>query len=165
MDSAPPTEVPAKALTLVALAAALLLMVQGAQLMRNELGFSRAGTEVSFWGRADYQPSEETILATTNTISTLVANCPGHPDYFALQANAAVWQAYWAQRKEDREVHAARAISSQYCALRSRPAHRHGWVKMVEYASRVPGEKAIVVMAQEKLAALSVGSAPDATSQ
>ena len=48
-------------IALPVLALSLLGAWQGAQLMQRDLAFEAARTEVSFWGRGNYQPTEQAI--------------------------------------------------------------------------------------------------------
>jgi len=148
----------------IALAMAVAVVAQAANLFSQNLLFTRAQTEVSFWGRGDYRPDEETIRRTSELLNDLLVSEPAHPDYLGLQANATVWLAYWSAH-DDREQYAQRAINIQYAALLPRPAHRHSWVKLAEYLSRTGARSEgseqraqLAAMAQTKLSALLAGT-------
>ena len=135
----------------------LVVTWQAATVLQQDLAYTRPQTEVSFWGRDAYQPDTRTIKATGNTIATLVKGRPGHPEYLALQANYSSWQAYRAQTMEERMAYGRQAVNSQMAAQQSRPAHRHGWQKVIEYASRTTDGEALLNGAKERLQALQSG--------
>jgi hypothetical protein len=149
---------PSRLLTLPLLALALSGVVQAANLFSQNLEFTAAETEVSFWGRGNYHPEAATIARTSQAMESLLTSQPAHPDYLALQANALVWLAYWAQEAEARATYAEQAVSTQYAALESRPAHRPSWEKLLEYASRSEGNEPMATLAQARINALN--SAP-----
>ena len=136
------------------LALALAGVVQGVNLFRQNLLFIEAETEVSFWGRGSYIPTEKTIGNTNRSIDTLLGHQPAHPGYLALQASALVWQAYWAAESDQQQGLGRRAIGVQQAALISRPAHRHSWTKLIEYAQRTQGEETLIHQAQAGLKGL-----------
>jgi hypothetical protein len=136
------------------LALALAGVVQGVNLFRQNLLFIQAETEVSFWGRGSYRPTEKTIRNTSQSIDTLLGHQPANPGYLALQASALVWQAYWAEESDQQQRLGKRAISVQQTALISRPAHRHSWTKLIEYAERAQGSEALIVQARAGLKGL-----------
>jgi len=143
----------------IALGLAVAVVMQAAGLFRQNLLFTRAQTEVSFWGRGDYRPDEVTILGTSKLLDGLLQSKPKHPDYLGLQANKAVWLAYWSGPGAAGEHSSRQAISSQYAALVSRPAHRHSWVKLMEYLSRGESSEqntALAHLAQARLASLTL---------
>ena len=133
---------------------ALAATWQAASLMQQNLAFTKAQTEVGFWGRGQYQPESGTIKHTGQSINAIVQRSPGHPDYLGLQANYATWRAYWAQAMEERMAFSLQAMASQKNALETRPAHRHSWSKMVEYAARTSTGEAAQIAAQAHLQAL-----------
>lgn len=120
---------------------ALLLVfvaaVQSAALFKQNLLFTRAETELSFWGRTNYQPTQSTINHTVQTINTLLQHAPQHPNYLSQKAYAHAWQAYWAQTPQQAAQHATQALSSQQGAMQSRPAHPQSQRKMLEYRATV----------------------------
>jgi hypothetical protein len=133
---------------------ALAATWQAASLLQQNLAFTKAQTEVGFWGRGEYQPESSTIENTGRRINTLVQRSPGHPEYLGLQANYATWRGYWAQDMEERMAFSLQAMASQKSALQTRPAHRHSWSKMVEYAARTSTGEAAQIAAQAHLQAL-----------
>ena len=140
--------------TLLALAAALTGVVQSASLLQQDLLFTRAQTEVSFWGRGEYQPTPATIRGTEQQINQLVAITPDHPEYLSVQANSLAWQAYWAEDKETTQRYGNSAVNAQYQALESRPAHGRSWEKLAEYSASTEGNEALVLLGQSRLAQL-----------
>jgi hypothetical protein len=142
------------------LALALVAAYTGFTTFAQDLAFTNAQTELSFWGSDSYQPEPETIKYTGQTIDALLQHAPGHPEYLGLQANYAAWQAYWATGTMERASYNQQAVRSQYKALQSRPAHRHSWTKLVEYASRTTTGEAVLNEAKAHLQALTVAEAP-----
>lgn len=141
----------------IALALVVAGVTQAAALFRQNLLFTRAQTEVGFWGRGGYQPDEATITRTAKQLDGLLRSSPAHPDYLGLQANAAAWQAYWAGKTDQQ------AVTSQYAALQSRPGHRYSWVKLAEYLGRSPAteqNQQLATLAQKRLSALSANITP-----
>jgi hypothetical protein len=136
------------------LALALVGAHRGFTTFAQDLAFTNAQTELSFWGSDSYQPEPETIKYTGQTIDALLQNAPGHPEYLGLQANYAAWQAYWSKNRNNRASFNSQAVQSQHKALQSRPAHRHSWSKMVEYAARASTGEAILQQARARLQAL-----------
>lgn len=133
---------------------ALAGVVHGVNLFRQNLLFIEAETEVSFWGRGSYRPTEKTIRITNRSIDTLLGHQPANPGYLALQASALVWQAYWAEQSDRQQGLGRRAIEVQQTALISRPAHRHSWTKLIEYAQRTRGSEALIAQASAGLKGL-----------
>jgi hypothetical protein len=136
--------------------AALALVYQAAQLMRQDLIYTGAQTELSFWGRGDYQPVAGNVEGTRKAIESLLRRSPGHPDYLSLQAGYDVWRAYWASNPRDREQLGEQAVRSQYQALVSRPAHRRSWLKLEGYAARIADGQALFEEARDRLRVLQV---------
>ncbi len=123
-------------LTIAAVSIAVSMGWQAIAWLAEDLAFTRAKTEVGFWGRGSYQPDDATIQRTGERIDELLLARPAHPAYLGLHANYAAWRAYWAGEGEARENYRQMAAHSQYAALQSRPAHRQGWQKLLEYTSR-----------------------------
>ena len=133
---------------------ALAGVVLGVNLFRQNLLFIQAETEVSFWGRGTYRPTEKTIGNTNRSIEALLGHQPANPGYLALQASALVWQAYWAEQSDQQQGLGRRAIGVQQTALISRPAHRHSWTKLIEYAERTQDGDALIHQARAGLKGL-----------
>jgi hypothetical protein len=123
-------------LIIVALGLAVSMGWQGFDWLSRDLAFTRAKTEVGFWGRGSYQPDDATIERTGEHVDALLQARPNHPAYLGLHASYAAWRAYWAGEGEVREKFIQMATNSQYAALQSRPAHRQGWQKLLEYTAR-----------------------------
>ena len=119
-----------------ALGLAALMAWQSGAWLRQDLAFTRVKTEVGFWGRGTYQPDVATVKRTGEGIDALLRARPAHPAYLGLHANYAAWRAYWAGEGEARETFRQMAMDSQHAALQSRPAHRQGWQKLLEYTAR-----------------------------
>jgi hypothetical protein len=144
---------------LLTLAVTVVCVAHAFSAFQQNLLFTRAQTEVSFWGRGDYHPTPASITVTRQQLQTLVTQSPGHPDYLALQANAAVWLAYWSQQESTvgQPDDAQYAIDSQQASILSRPAHRFSWKKLAEYVGRgqpTVENQALAVLAQGRINAL-----------
>lgn len=141
-------------------AAAIMLLLAvtgvyvGASSCAQNLAYTRAQTEISFWGRGDYQPTPQVIGDTGQNLQALLQEAPRHPENLTLQAYFTAWQAYWSPDLNTRDALNREAVEIQYLALLSRPAHRQGWLKMVEYASRASSAEMMLQLAQNRLASL-----------
>jgi len=147
----------------VVLVLSVVGVVRSASLMRQNLLFTRAQTEVSFWGRGDYHPEQKTIARTVKQLESLLLSAPTQPDYLGLQANAAVWLAYWSEDGAASTRTVQQAVSSQYAALQTRPAHRYSWEKLEEYLARSAATEqniALATLTQSRLSALTVKTSP-----
>jgi hypothetical protein len=138
----------------VALLIALALVWQGLGLLQRDLAFTAAETEVSFWGRGEYQPYEDTRETVGRAVEQLVAAAPGQPDYLTLAASYYAWRGYWAQEATVETEYNALALAAQYSAQQSRPAYRQGWESMLRYAALVDETGAQLKLAQRRLDAL-----------
>lgn len=137
------------------LALALAGVVHGVNVFRQNLLFIAAETEVSFWGRGAYRPTETTLYTTNRSIESLLGHQPANPAYLALQASALVWQAYWAEQAGGvNQGLGRRAVQVQQSALISRPAHRHSWTKLIEYSQRAQGSDALLEQSRAGLKSL-----------
>ena len=105
--------------------------------MQQDLRFTETETEVSFWGRGNYQPTEATVLRTNLAMDHLLNATPHHPAYLSLQANSYAWQAYWAENSETTREFSEKAVQLQTSAQQSRPAHLQSRAKLAEYAARL----------------------------
>jgi len=146
---------PARLITTPLLLLALLGVYAGVVTFQQDLAFTAVQTEISFWGRENYQPEPKIIRHTGHTIDTLLQQAPLHPDYLGLGAKFDAWQAYWAIDPDERANFNQTAVQSQYKAMLSRPAHRQGWSMMLEYASRTEDSEAMLATAQARLQALA----------
>ena len=150
----------ATAITLAALALAITLAWQAATLFRLDLAFTAAETELSFWGRGNYQPTAATREHIQRELDALLAAAPGQPNYLALAAYHDAWLAYREDDPDAARPYALRAASAQFGAQQNRPAYRQGWEKMVGYARRAGSSKeaaALGALAQQRLDALQPG--------
>lgn len=126
----------------------------GYSLLVQDLAYTRAQTELSFWGRGNYKPTPQAILGVDQALQTLLEGAPGHPEYLELHAHYSAWQAYWTLDLLARDTLNGEAVTRQYRALVSRPAHRQGWSKMVKYASRASSGEVMRQLAQKRLQSL-----------
>jgi hypothetical protein len=154
---------------LAAFAGALAITVawQSATLFRLDLAFTATETELSFWGRDGYQPTDAARARIGKELDTLLERAPAHPDYLALAAYHHTWQAYREDDPTIAQVYALQAVNAQFAAQQNRPAYRQGWAKMVGYARRAgsdEGSAALVLLAQQRLDVLesAVAEAPPA---
>ena len=142
------------AIALAALALAITLAWQSATLFRLDLAFTAAETELSFWGRGDYQPTDATRERVQRELEALLAAAPSHPEYLSLAAYHDAWLAYREDDPAAARPYALRAVHTQYLAQQSRPAYRQGWEKMVRYARRAGSTAdadALGILAQKRL--------------
>jgi len=144
-------------LALAALGLAVTVAWQSATTFRLDLAFTAAETELSFWGRGDYQPDDASRQRTSQALEALLAAAPHHPDYLALAAYHDAWRAYREDDPTLAQPYALRALDNQYGAQQARPAYRQGWEKMVGYARRAgsaEGAAALGALAQQWVDAL-----------
>lgn len=116
---------------------AMLAAFEAAKMIRLNLLFTQAQTEIGFWGRAAYHPDEQTQLYVQRTLQTLLQANPDHPDYLTLHAHQLSWLSYWNLDDEESGRFSQAALVAQNSALISRPAHRHSRAKMIEYKARI----------------------------
>jgi len=116
---------------------ALYGTVQGASLFKHDLQFTKAETEVSFWGRGNYQPTPKTVSRTARAVENLVQHAPHNPAYRSLQANSFAWRAYWEADATTSQQYAQQAVGAQAAAVQARPAYYQGQVKLAEYEARL----------------------------
>ena len=116
----------------------LLVIIAGlsAQMVRNHLAFTQLETEVSFWGRGEYLPTERTRERTAQGIEQLVQAAPRNADAQVLHASQLAWESYWQQSPDLAES----AIKAQQQALDWRPARPQDQRLMVEYKERAGDE-------------------------
>lgn len=118
---------------------ALLGVFHAGNFFSQDLQYTRAQTEVSFWGRQGYIPTNQAISDTSHAIEYLLNRSPAHPGYLSLQANSYAWQSYWALEERITTHYAELALNSQGLALQSRPVHPLSRAKMLEYTARLQG--------------------------
>lgn len=147
-------------MALPALLLALFGVYQGATSFSQDLAFNRVRTEMSFWGRGNYQPEPGTIARAGQAIKNLVDDSADNPEFLTLHANYFAWQSYWSEDKDARAAYARRAVQSQLNALQNRPAHRQSWSIMVKYAAGSAGAERLHQKAQSRLQALRVTATP-----
>lgn len=132
----------------------LLVMHDATKLFSGNLKFTDAETEVSFWGRGEYQPGQKTVERTERSIESLVATSDRHPSYLNLSASASAWFAYWAIDSAGRERFVQKSVTAQTEAIKSRPAHRQSWIKLIEYLSNTNNSGETEAWASDQLAGL-----------
>jgi len=145
-------------LAIAALGMAVTVAWQSATVFRLDLAFTAAETELSFWGRGDYQPDDASRQRTARTLEALLIEAPRHPDYLTLAAYHDAWRAYREDDPTLAQPYAVRALNNQYGAQLNRPAYRQGWEKMVGYARRAggvaEGAESAAALAQQRVDAL-----------
>lgn len=149
-----PATVLYRLMLVVVLMLTLLLIAQGLRLFQQDLAFTAAETELSFWGRENYHPLQPTIKRTGQTIDALLQQAPQHASYLELQAYYLSWLGYWSEDVEQRLRFNDQAVQTQYRALQARPADRQAWLKMVEYSARTVDGEALLAQAQGRANAL-----------
>ncbi len=112
---------------------ALFGIFQAANIVREDLHFTRLQTEISFWGRDDYHPTNAVIQRSNQAMHTLLTGAPKHPAFLYAQANSYAWQAYWAQGQAETRQLSRRAVNLQRKAVAARPAHLFDQAKLAEY--------------------------------
>ncbi|MEH6587326.1 MAG: hypothetical protein V7720_12255 [Halioglobus sp.] len=133
---------------------ALLFLGGGARHVYFDLAYTSVDTELSFWGREDYTPTQRTIERTGATLDLLLGHRPEHADYLARQAYWLSWQGFFTTDISQRLEFNRQATQRQHLALRARPAYRQGWIEMIEYASRTSGGAPLLAQAQYRFDAL-----------
>lgn len=136
----------------------LLLVAQAVAVLRAEVLFSSVETELSFWGRSDYQPSGALRKRTGQRVSQLASTWPQNANYLTLHANQLAWEGYWGGKTEEASQHWKRAAQAQRKALQYRPAHRQDWVKLLQYAAALDAGTALQFEASARLEALQAGT-------
>ena len=150
-----PATVLSRLMLVVVLMLTLLLVAQGCRLFQQDLAFTAAETELSFWGSESYHPPEPTIKRAGQTIESLLQQAPQHASYLELQAYYLSWLGYWSEDVELRLRFNDQAVQTQYRALQARPADRQAWLKMVEYSARTVDGETLLAEAQGRANALS----------
>lgn len=149
-----------RALVATILLISLYTASRAADLLRQDLAFTAVQTEVSFWGRGDYQPARPVRTDLGRRLDTLLADSPAQPDYLTVAASYFAWQAFWAETLELEQDYSRRALRAQYTAQQSRPAYRRGWVIMLGYAARDGGAPEQMALARQRVSALEPGFVP-----
>ena len=136
------------------LALASIMAFKGAQAIYLDLVYTAVATELSFWGREGYRPTERTVERTGQQLTALVQHSPDNPEYLTQQAYFYSWKGFFSDDVSLRLTFNEQAVATQYQAIQQRPAYRQGWGEMVEYASRSKGGAAMLEQAQARIAAL-----------
>jgi hypothetical protein len=119
-------------LALLAIATISMLGSLALATLQHDLHFNTLETEVSFWGRGNYMPTDDTRTSTAEGIQQLVESAPKNANYHALQASQLAWESYWQQNKAT----AGQATQAQQQSLNWRPARIQDQQLMVEYSQR-----------------------------
>ena len=106
-----------RSIAIVPLVLTLILVGLSIQLIRNHLAFTQLETEVSFWGRGTYMPTDQTRAQTARGIAQLVEATPKDARAHNVHASQLAWEAYWQQ---DRSLDEASKKAAQQ-ALDWRP--------------------------------------------
>ena len=118
----------------IALALGLLtLAVHAFKTIQHDLIFGELETEVSFWGRGAYQPTQATRGSIASLLERQLQSNPQNSHLLALRANQLAWEGFWSDSDEDYKQYSRRAIEAQYVALLTRPAYGQGWLKLLQY--------------------------------
>lgn len=139
---------PASGLALAAFVLAVMVAWCAASWLRLDLAYTATETELSFWGRGHYLPSEATWARAGRELDTLLSRAPVHPDYLSLAAYRYTWLAYWEDDPVAALPYAVQAVNAQFAAQQMRPAYRQGWAKMVGYARRAGTEERAVMLSR-----------------
>lgn len=140
-------------LLLPMLALAVFLAFAGTLHLRQDLLFTKLDTELSFWGRANYQPTEITRAKTATAIERLLVASPGNASYLSLRASQLAWEGYWAGGDAGAGLD-KQALAAQERAQQSRPAYGLGWLYLLQYAQNANAGADYEASAQERLNAL-----------
>ncbi len=131
-----------------------VLGLEGARTVCDDLVFTTAATQLSFWGRESYQPTVQTIDLTGQRLESLLQRSPSKPNYLAEQAYFLSWRGYASDDVAQRLAYNKSAAATQLQALEQRPAYRQGWAEMIEYSSRMSGGGEMLEQAQARFVAL-----------
>jgi len=106
------------------------------RLAQQDFLYTSVATEVSFWGRGDYEPTAFTTELAVRGVERLIQQAPANSKYLSLQAKLYSWQGYWAQDTSTKSEFGQMAVASQYSALGHRPAYLQSWKNLSEYVGR-----------------------------
>ena len=120
---------------------------------QRDLQFTRLDTELSFWGRDNYQPTDATRARTQAGINALLESAPTNASYLTLRASQLAWEGYWLGG-DDGAALDQQALAVQARAQRSRPAYGLGWLYLLEYAERAGADEEFQAQARNRLDAL-----------
>ena len=121
--------------------------------MLRDIQFTALDTELSFWGRENYQPTEAIRANTGAGITALLISSPANANYLTLRASQLAWEGYWVAGGAGRELD-QQALAAQAQAQRSRPAYGLGWLYLLEYAERAGADEEYLAQARNRLGAL-----------
>jgi len=141
-------------LAVLAIVVSLAAAAVAGNTVTTDLEFTRLETEISFWGRGDYVPTERTRERMDSEISRFANNHPRLADAHRLLASQLVWEAYWASDVPDRHALAEKAVNAQRQLLELRPASRQGWENLLEYSRFLAEPEETASLARRQLALL-----------
>lgn len=121
--------------------------------MRRDLQFTKLDTELSFWGRDNYQPTDPARASTAAGIGALLHIAPTHANYLTLRASQLAWEGYWIGGDAGLALD-KQALAAQVQAQHSRPAYGLGWLYLLEYAERAGADEEYQAQARNRLDAL-----------
>lgn len=111
----------------------LVLAGHAFKTIQHDLIFSELETEVSFWGRGAYQPTQATRRSIASRLEHQLQISPQNSRLLTLRANQLAWEGFWSESDEDYSRYLRQAIETQYASLLTRPAYGQGWSKLLQY--------------------------------
>jgi hypothetical protein len=115
--------------------AGLFLLISSSTIALGNLQQHRLATQLSFWGRDDYQPTEQVRNKTYRQARQLAESLPVDPDRLALAAYAQNWAWYFEKDPSLALQHAEAALSWQQQVVVMRPASIGDWATLARYAA------------------------------
>ena len=91
-------------LAVLAIVVYLVTAALATDTVTTDLEFTRLETEISFWGRGDYVPTERTRERMDSQITRFANDHPRLADAHRLRASQLVWEAYWASDVANRKT-------------------------------------------------------------
>jgi len=82
------------------------------RLAQQDFLYTSVATEVSFWGRGDYEPTAFTTELAVRGVERLIQQAPANSKYLSLQAKLYSWQGYWAQDTSTKSEFGQMAVAS-----------------------------------------------------
>jgi hypothetical protein len=121
--------------SLCLLGVALWVLFAALPRVGEDFTYTRVSTEVSFWGRKGYYPSEATKAQTQIDVESLRAASPEHPELLVLAADVSAWNGYYSAQAVEAEASLQRAAQLSWQALALRPANLITLGKLADYAT------------------------------
>ena len=119
------------------LIALLMGIYQAANIALSDLEFSRVNTELSFWGRQGYKPSNSRVSSVGASISNALQRSPENPQYLHAHGRYLLWRSYWESDAEKAKGFGEQAVDSWLQAMKQRPAHRQSWAELIGIKARL----------------------------